>query len=104
VYELAPGTRLYQRCIRGWGQCASNIKGSNRAEDRTNVRPCMPVLAMAVDPTGSLLCTSSADRTARVWDVAKGFCTHAFRGHAAMVTCVRFHPAGAYTRPLFSST
>ena len=53
----------------------------------------MPVLHMTVDPSGSLLCTSSADRTARVWDVAKGFCTHAFRGHAAMVTVAAFHPA-----------
>lgn len=52
----------------------------------------MPVLHMTVDPSGTLLCTSSADRTARVWDVAKGFCTHAFRGHAAMVTVAAFHP------------
>ena len=29
---------------------------------------------MGVDPTGTLLVTTSADRTARVWDVAEGFC------------------------------
>jgi len=53
-----------------------------------------PVLDMAIDNTGSLLCTGSADRTARVWDIERGYCTHAFRGaHGGALTAVAFHPS-----------
>ena len=51
----------------------------------------MPVLAMSVDPTGQFLATASADRTIRVWDIQRGYATHIFKGHAAMVTSVQFH-------------
>jgi U3 small nucleolar RNA-associated protein 13 len=34
----------------------------------------------------------SGDRTAKVWDVPGGFCTHNFRGHEGYVMLVRFHP------------
>ncbi len=40
-----------------------------------------PVADMAVDASGGLLATGSADRTVRVWDVDGGFCTHSFTGH-----------------------
>ena len=54
-----------------------------------------PVLDMAIDNTGSLLCTGSADRTARVWDIERGYCTHALRGgaHGGALTAVAFHPS-----------
>ena len=53
-----------------------------------------PVLDMCVDVTGTLLCTGSADRTARVWDIERGYCTHAFRGkHGGAVTATAFHPS-----------
>ena len=52
-----------------------------------------PVLDMCVDDTGTLLCTGSADRSARVWDIERGYCTHAFRGrHGGAVTATAFHP------------
>ena len=52
-----------------------------------------PVLDMCVDATGTLLCTGSADRSARVWDIERGYCTHAFRGrHGGAVTATAFHP------------
>jgi len=52
-----------------------------------------PVLDMCVDGTGTLLCTGSADRSARVWDIERGYCTHAFRGrHGGAVTATAFHP------------
>ena len=47
---------------------------------------------MAVDASGGLLATASADRRVLVWDVDGGFCTHAFKGHTAVVNCVQFHP------------
>ena len=59
-----------------------------------NPHKSSPVLAMAVDASGSLLCTASADRTARVWDIERGYCTHAFRGaHGGSVLAVAFHPS-----------
>lgn len=39
--------------------------------------------------------TASADRTARVWDAVRGYCTHAFKGHEAPVQTVIFHPDAA---------
>jgi U3 small nucleolar RNA-associated protein 13 len=51
----------------------------------------MPVLAVSVDPSGQFLATASADRTIRVWDIERGYATHAFKGHGAMVTSVQFH-------------
>ncbi|TDH70630.1 uncharacterized protein CCR75_005099 [Bremia lactucae] len=54
-----------------------------------------PVLAMDIDPSGTLLATGGSDRTVRVFDIDKGFCTHNFRGHAGIVTLVQFHPDAA---------
>ena len=36
--------------------------------------------------------TASADRSTRVWDVRRGYCTHAFRGHESPLTACTFHP------------
>jgi U3 small nucleolar RNA-associated protein 13 len=59
----------------------------------------MPVLAMAYDPTGTLVATGSADRLVKVWDVARGYCTHSFKGHTDIVHSVRFHiPASYFTQ------
>ena len=52
----------------------------------------MPVLAMDYDNTGTLVVTGSADRTVRVWDIPRGYCTHSFRDHSDIVHCVKFHP------------
>lgn len=38
------------------------------------------------------MATASADKEVRVWDVAGGFCTHAFSGHSGVVLRVLFHP------------
>jgi WD40 repeat protein len=45
---------------------------------------------MDFDPTGTFLATGSADHNVRVWDIEKGFCTHNFKGHKGVVTCVKF--------------
>lgn len=52
----------------------------------------MPVLAMDYDKTGTLVATGSADKTVRVWDVPRGYCTHNFRDHNDIVQLVQFHP------------
>ena len=52
----------------------------------------MPVLDLAYDPTGTFVASGSSDGTVMVFDVAKGFCTHVFRGHEGVVSLVAFHP------------
>jgi U3 small nucleolar RNA-associated protein 13 len=52
----------------------------------------MPILAMTYDSTGTLVATGSADRSVRVWDIEKGFCTHSFREHTDVVRFAMFHP------------
>ena len=44
------------------------------------------------DLWGTLIATGSADRTVRVWDVERGYCTHNFREHTDIVQSVYFHP------------
>ncbi|MCO5557503.1 hypothetical protein L7F22_011068 [Adiantum nelumboides] len=50
-----------------------------------------PVADMTVDASGGLLATGGADRAVFVWDVERGYCTHAFRGHTGVVTAVVFN-------------
>jgi U3 small nucleolar RNA-associated protein 13 len=50
------------------------------------------VVAAAFDATGALVATGASDGGVRVWDAAKGYCTHNFRGHRAVLATVRFHP------------
>lgn len=52
----------------------------------------MPVLTMAYDATGTLVATGSADRTVRVWDIERGYCTHNFKEHTEIVQHLKFHP------------
>ncbi|GAB4845207.1 hypothetical protein Ancab_038618 [Ancistrocladus abbreviatus] len=51
-----------------------------------------PAMGMACDASGGLLATAGADRKVLVWDVDGGFCTHYFKGHKGVVTCIMFHP------------
>ncbi|KIM31724.1 hypothetical protein M408DRAFT_237363 [Serendipita vermifera MAFF 305830] len=52
-----------------------------------------PVHVVAVDPTSSYVATGSADGVAKVWDLKRGFVTHAFKGHGGVISCLRFHIA-----------
>eukprot|EP00639_Heterosigma_akashiwo_P033283 CAMPEP_0194723290 /NCGR_PEP_ID=MMETSP0296-20130528/14321_1 /TAXON_ID=39354 /ORGANISM="Heterosigma akashiwo, Strain CCMP2393" /LENGTH=250 /DNA_ID=CAMNT_0039626651 /DNA_START=61 /DNA_END=810 /DNA_ORIENTATION=- len=52
----------------------------------------LPVLAMDYDGSGALCATGGVDRTVKVWDVPRGYATHNFKGHAALVTAVAFPP------------
>lgn len=40
---------------------------------------------MEYDHSGVLLATASTDRTVKVWNAAKSFCTHNFKGHGTIV-------------------
>ncbi|KKA29593.1 hypothetical protein TD95_003466 [Thielaviopsis punctulata] len=49
-----------------------------------------PVNVLAVDKTSTLLATGGTDGTIKIWDIAKGFVTHTFRGPAGLVTALHF--------------
>ncbi len=61
----------------------------------------MPVLAMDYDKTSTLVATGSADNVVRVWDIARGYCTHSFKYHVDVIRFVKFHPHSLH---LFSSS
>ncbi|RYH00624.1 hypothetical protein EON65_49010 [archaeon] len=63
----------------------------------------MPILCMEYDNTGTLVATGSADRTVRVWDIAKGYCTHSFTGHTDLVRTVSFQLQDKKLRVLSTS-
>ncbi|KAJ3077749.1 Transducin (beta)-like 3, partial [Quaeritorhiza haematococci] len=63
-----------------------------------------PVLAMDIHPTGALLATGSADSTVKVWDLSGSFCTHNFKGHSGIVSCVKFHTLTTTTSSISSSS
>lgn len=56
---------------------------------------------MAFDPSGKLLLTGSADNTAKVWDVSKGYCTHNFKHSFGVVDEVAFTKT---SKPLYAIT
>ena len=51
-----------------------------------------PIMALAFDSTSAFVVTGASDSNVRVWDVAKGYCTHSFKGHRGVISCARFHP------------
>ncbi|KAI4086840.1 MAG: hypothetical protein LQ344_007241 [Seirophora lacunosa] len=52
-----------------------------------------PVVTVAVDSTGTLLGTGSADGVIKVWDIRGGFVTHTFRGHNGVISALHFFEA-----------
>lgn len=76
--------------LRHWRR---NPENNNEYECQRSIKShTMPVKAIVYDPTGTLVATASADKTVRVWDIEKGYCTHSFRHHTDIVTGVKFHP------------
>ncbi|KAL8674701.1 MAG: hypothetical protein Q9168_000933 [Polycauliona sp. 1 TL-2023] len=49
-----------------------------------------PVITIAIDSSGTLLSTGSADGVIKVWDIRGGFVTHTLRGHNGVVSALHF--------------
>jgi U3 small nucleolar RNA-associated protein 13 len=49
-----------------------------------------PAVALAIDRTGTLLATGSADGAIKVWDILGGFVTHTFRGPGGLISALLF--------------
>ncbi|KAL8999307.1 MAG: hypothetical protein Q9169_001852 [Polycauliona sp. 2 TL-2023] len=49
-----------------------------------------PVITIAIDNSGTLLGTGSADGVIKVWDIRGGFVTHTFRGHNGVISALHF--------------
>ncbi|GAA6010411.1 hypothetical protein JCM11491_006310 [Sporobolomyces phaffii] len=54
-----------------------------------------PIITCAADPTGTLFATGSADGTVKVWDAARGHCTHVLKGHGGVISAITFDIASA---------
>ena len=49
-----------------------------------------PVVSAAVDRSGTLLATGSADGVIKVWDIRGGYVSHTFRGHTGVISSLLF--------------
>lgn len=49
-----------------------------------------PVVTIAVDATGTLVATGSADGVIKIWDIRGGYVTHTFRGHSGVISALYF--------------
>ncbi|GAA5910426.1 U3 snoRNA-associated protein UTP13 [Sporobolomyces salmoneus] len=54
-----------------------------------------PIITCASDPTGTLFATGSADGVVKVWDAARGHCTHVLKGHGGVISAITFDIASA---------
>ncbi|EEP79932.1 conserved hypothetical protein [Uncinocarpus reesii 1704] len=52
-----------------------------------------PVVTTAIDNTGSLLATGSADGSIKIWDIKRGYATHTFHGHGGVISALCFFEA-----------
>lgn len=52
-----------------------------------------PVITVAIDNSGTLVGTGSADGVIKVWDIRGGFVTHTLRGHNGVISALHFFEA-----------
>jgi U3 small nucleolar RNA-associated protein 13 len=78
IYQLPP---LYSTPI---SKPIESIRHIPKAHDA-------PVHVVTIDATSNYIATGSADGMVKVWDLHRGYVTHAFRGHGGVISCLRFH-------------
>jgi len=49
-----------------------------------------PVSAIETDTTSTLVATGGAEGLVKVWDIEGGFMTHLFKGHAGLISVLKF--------------
>ncbi|CAO1623246.1 unnamed protein product [Sympodiomycopsis kandeliae] len=74
IYEIVSTSPTFE---------VNKLRSQARAHDA-------PVAISAIDPTGTLLATGSADGVVKVWDIAGGYITHVLRGHGGIVSAITF--------------
>ncbi|KAJ8523283.1 hypothetical protein ONZ45_g255 [Pleurotus djamor] len=50
-----------------------------------------PVHVCKIDPSSLYVASGSADGVVKVWDIARGFVTHVFKGHGGVVSALTFN-------------
>ena len=60
-----------------------------------------PVTTLSFHPSGKFIASGSTDRTAKVWDLTGGFCTHHFKGHSGVVNFVKYKLFSIQNKYLF---
>ncbi|KAL1740774.1 WD40-repeat-containing domain protein [Schizophyllum fasciatum] len=63
-----------------------------------------PVHVCTVDPTSTYLASGSADGVVKVWDLARGFITHVFKGHGGVVSALKFSLSPTTGMQLFTAS
>ncbi|KMU75684.1 F-box/WD repeat-containing protein 7 [Coccidioides immitis RMSCC 3703] len=99
--SITPSASHLAICSRS---LAMRIFSLPRSQDSTFIQPELlrslkphtsPVVTTAIDSTGSLLATGSADGSIKVWDIKRGYATHTFHGHGGVVSALCFFESSA---------
>lgn len=86
--EVSPDSQYLVTCSRSLSMKTYTLPDGELV--RTVKAHESPVIVMTIDPTSTLIATGGAEGAVKVWDIAGGFATHSFRGHAGMISAVRF--------------
>jgi U3 small nucleolar RNA-associated protein 13 len=86
VFTSSLSLRIYEipTSPGGSGKLIQPIRVVARAHDA-------PVHVCKVDPTSTYLASGSADGVVKVWDIVRGYVTHAFKGHGGVVSALAFN-------------
>ncbi|KAF4604861.1 U3 small nucleolar RNA-associated protein 13 [Pleurotus pulmonarius] len=81
---------------------SSALKVYNIPKESNTAKPVQPIRVIArahdspvhvckIDPTSTYLASGAADGVVKVWDVSRGYVTHAFKGHGGVVSALAFN-------------
>ena len=77
IYELPKGVTPLTKPVQP-------VRVVSRAHDA-------PVHVCRTDPTSTYLASGAADGVVKVWDIARGYVTHVFKGHGGVVSALVFN-------------